>query len=136
MTTSQSIVTPSTSSAPPRLSLPHPPPAGVAPQELVYKHQQFHRIEHAPSKRRGLEQSAIWEHGIDYECVEDAELHGWRCSYCFKSYFVVLKLGSDVTTNARRHLLSIHSISLDNARKRKRDKEGYEEDEQPVVKAP
>jgi hypothetical protein len=135
MTDSQSIVTPSTSSAPP-LTLSQPPPANVPPQELMHKHQRFRRIEHRPSKRRGLEQSQIWEHGTDYECVDNADLHGWRCLYCFKGYLVVMKQGSDVTTNARRHLRNVHSMNLDNARTRKRGRDEYEEDEEPIVKAP
>jgi hypothetical protein len=134
MADSQSF-TPSISSAPP-LNLPQPPPASVAPHELVWKHQQFRLIEHRPSKRRGLEQSEIWNHGTDYECVDDAALHGWRCHYCFKNYVVVMKQGADVTTNAHRHLRNAHSMNLDSVRSRKRKREDIEEEDKAIVTGP
>ena len=127
MTDSQSIITPSTSSAP--LILSQPPPASVAPQELVWKHQLFRLIEHRPSKRRGLEQSQIWDHGSDYECVLNLDLYGWRCHYCFKNYLVVMKKGVDVTTNGYRHLRNAHSMNLESVRSRKRKREEYKEEE-------
>ena len=134
MTDSQSVVTPSISSA--SLVLPQPPLASVPPQELIYKHQRYHRIEHPPSKRRGLEQSQIWQHGTDYECVDNTNIHAWRCLYCFKDHLAVMKSGLEVTTNARRHLRDAHSMNLDNARVRKRVREEDEEDEMPIAKAP
>ena len=134
MTDSQSVVTPSISSA--SLVLPQPLLASVPPQELIYKHQRYRRIEHPPSKRRGLKQSQIWQHGTDYERVDNSDIHGWRCLYCFKDYLAVIKVGLEVTTNARRHLRDVHSMNLDNARVRKRVREENEEDEIPIVKAP
>ena len=134
MTDSQSVITPSISSA--SLVLPQPPPASIPPQELIYKHRRYRRIEHPPSKRRGLEQSQIWQHGTDYEYVDDTSIHGWRCLYCFKDHLAVMKPGIEVTTNARRHLRIVHSMNLDNARVRKRVREEDEEDEMPVAKAP
>lgn len=100
MTDSQSFVTASISSA--SLVLPQPSPASVPPLELVHKHQRFRRIEHRPSKRRGLEKSQIWEYGTDYECVDDVDTHAWRCLHCFKNHLVIMKPGSEVTTNAQR----------------------------------
>ena len=128
MTDSQSIITPSTSS----FTLPTPPPASVAPQEFISKNQHWRRIEHQANKRRGLEQSKIWDHGTDYECVEDTNLHAWRCLYCLKNYLVVMKQGQDVTSNAWRHLRVTHSINLDNALSRKRSRDEFEEDCQPA----
>ena len=134
MTDSQSIITPSTSSAP--LILPQPPPASVAPQELVWKHQLFRLIEHRASKRRGLEQSQIWDHGSDYEYVPNSDLHGWRCHYCFKNYLVVMKKGSDVTTNGHRHLRNTHSLYLDNVRSWKRKREEEDEEDELAMRGP
>ena len=125
MTDSLSIGTPSTSS----ISLSIPAPASVPPHELVFKNQHFRPIEHRASKRRGLEPSKIWEHGTDYECLDDASSHGWRYAYCFKNYLVVIKHGVDVTTNARRHLKLMHSIHLESARSRKRLREDIEDEE-------
>ena len=134
MTDNLSVITPTVSSA--SLVLPQPPPASVPPQELVYKHRRYHRIEHRPSKRRGVEQSQIWQHGTDYEDMEDTSIHAWRCLYCFKNYLAVMKPGVEVTTNARRHLRLVHSMNLDNARVRKRGREEDEDDEVPAAKAP
>ena len=136
MTDSQSIITPSTSSAP--LILSQPPPASVAPQELMWRHQLFRLIEHPPSKRRGLEQSSIWDCGSDYECVSNSDLHAWRCHYCFKDYLVVIRKDQEVTTNAHRHLRNAHSMSLKNtrSRKRKREEEEEEEKDESVVRGP
>lgn len=64
MTDSQSIITPSTSS----LALPTPP-ASVPPQEFVFKNQHWRQIEHRASKRRGLEQSKIWDYGTASSAV-------------------------------------------------------------------
>ena len=130
MTNSQSVITSSAS-----LVLSQPP-VSVPPQELIHKHKRYRRIEHPSSKRRGLEQSQIWEHGIDYESVEDSDVYGWRCHYCFRDYLAVMKIGEEVTTNARRHLRNIHSMNLNNARVRKRVRKEDENDEMPVVKAP
>ena len=49
------------------LHLPPPPPAGVAPQQCVIKGQSWTRVEHAPNKRRGVDPSEIWDHGIEYK---------------------------------------------------------------------
>jgi hypothetical protein len=124
MTNSQSTTSQSLSS----IALPQPPPASVPPQGLVFKGRQWQRIEHAPTKRRGVEQSRIWEHGTDYSCLEEEDIHAWRCLYCFKNYLVVMK--QDVTSNARRHLRIAHGISIDNAGTRKRSREEYEADSQ------
>ena len=48
MTDSQSVVTPSISSA--LLVLPQLLLASILPQELIYKHQRYHHIEHPLSK--------------------------------------------------------------------------------------
>ena len=69
MTSSQSIT--STSS----LSLSQPPPGSVPLLELFHLKLQCVRIEHALSKRRGVEQSLIWDHGTDYLCVDDSNIH-------------------------------------------------------------
>ena len=119
MTDSQSITSISS------LSLPPPPPVSVPPQELVYDKKRWVRIEHAPSKRRNVEQSAIWEHGTDYLCAEDGSVHAWRCKYCFKDVLVVMKQES--TSNARRHLRQSHKLLLDSKKRSREDFEGEED---------
>jgi hypothetical protein len=115
MTDSQSTASPSISSSLHLLQ----PPASVPPQELFHKGQHWRRVEHAPSKRRGVEQSMIWDHGTDYVSVEEENTHAWRCLYCFKNHMISMK--QDATSNARRHLRVTHGVNLDNARKRSRD---------------
>ena len=118
MTDSQSIASISS------LSLPQPPPASIPPQELVYNKLRWVRIEHAATKRKNVEQSAVWEHGTDYLCVEDSDVHAWRCKYCFKDVLVVMK--QEATTNALRHLRRAHKLLLDS---KKRSREEFEEEE-------
>lgn len=123
MTDGQSSVTPSITSS---FRLPQPP-ASVPPLQLVNKGVNWQRVEHAPSKRRDVEQSQIWDHGTDYVRVDDDKAHAWRCLYCFKNDFVLL--AQDATSNSRRHLRPVHGVILNNATKRSR--EVFEEDDEP-----
>ena len=125
MTSSQSIT--STSS----LSLSQPPPGSVPPLELFHLKLRWVRIEHAPSKRRGVEQSLIWDHGTDYLCVDDSNVHAWRCKYCYKDLLVVMKQES--TTNVRRHLRQKHKLGFES---KKRSREEFEEDNSSVQYSP
>ena len=43
------------------ITLPPPSPENVLPQEFISKNQHWRSIEHRASKRRGLEQSKIWD---------------------------------------------------------------------------
>ena len=45
------------------------------PDEVVYAYQQWVRIEHPPSKRRGVSQFKICEHGSDYVNVVTPNVH-------------------------------------------------------------
>src|ERR1700710_1861391 len=79
MTNTQSSLasTPFTSLAPPPIG--HGPP-----QELIFKNERWVLIDHAPSKRKNVSQSPIWEHGHDYVHAANSDTHAWRCSYCKK----------------------------------------------------
>ena len=101
------------------LNLPQPPPASVPPQQLFNKGRHWRRVEHKPNRRRGVEESLIWDHSTDYVAVENDKLHAWRCLYCFKTHLSSMK--HDSTSNALRHLLTKHGIGSKGTRKRKRD---------------
>ena len=116
MADSQSIASSTAISS--SLALPQPPPASVPPQQLYYKNRNWRRVEHAPNKRRGIDESAIWDHGTDYVAVDNDKLHAWRCLYCFKTHLNVLK--HDATSNPLRHLRVTHGIGSTSTRKRKR----------------
>ena len=132
MTDSQSSLSASISS----LALPAPPPGSVPPAELYHSQQQWLRVEHPPSKRRGVLPSKIWEHGHDYISVTNPELHAWRCNYCVKDYLVIFK--SDSTTNTWKHLRRVHGVEQERvvAQKRSRGATDIEENasESPQIR--
>ena len=101
------------------LQLPPPPPTSVAPQQCIIKGQSWTRVEHAPIKRRGVDPSEIWDHGIEYKHTNNDNIRGWRCSYCNKN--TIVSGSQDATSNARRHLRSSHKIHLLSSKKRSRD---------------
>lgn len=126
MADSQSIASSTAISS--SLALPQPPPASVPPQQLFCKGRNWQRVEHAPNKRRGVDESAIWDHGTDYVAVDNHKLHAWRCLYCFKTHLNVLKY--DTTSNPLRHLRVTHAIDSASTRKRKRMIEDSDDEEQ------
>ena len=104
-----------------------------ASTRAVWKNQRWRRVAHAPSKRHGIDQSKIWDHGTDYECNEEANLHARRYSHCFKDYLIPMK--QDTTSNARRHLRVSHSVHLDSVPTLKRSRGEYEAEDE-VAKSP
>ena len=103
------------------LHLPQPPLATIPPQELFCKGRSWRRVDHAPNKRRGVDESAIWDHGTDYVAADNDKLHAWRCLYCHKTHLNIMK--HEATSNALRHLRVTHGIGSGSTRKRKRVEE-------------
>ena len=98
-----------------------PVPAGVPPTRIFALHRYWLRIEHAANKRRGVEESLIWEHGTEYTACDGDNVHAWRCLYCASTHLVLLK--HDSTSNALRHLRLKHGIGGKPTRKRPRVEE-------------
>ena len=96
-------------------------PAGVPPTRAYSLKRYWLRIEHAANKRRGVEESLIWEHGTEYQACDGDNVHAWRCLYCAPTHLVLLK--HDSTSNSLRHLRLKHGIDNKPPRKRPRVEE-------------
>src|ERR1700744_3970957 len=71
---------------------------------------------------KNVAQSLVWEHGSEFVRTTNSEDHAWRCSHCKRDYLVI---GSDSTSNARKHLKRVHGIVCDSVTgpKRARDED-------------
>ena len=106
----------------PSVEIRHPILGSVHPQELVVNGLRWGLMAaHLPNKKCGVEQLVIWEHSADYVLQQEEEeeevrdedrLHSWRCSYCIKTYLVVMRQKS--ISNAQRHLRVVHKGVLPN----------------------
>jgi hypothetical protein len=124
MTDSQLIAS---STAISSLNLPQPPSTSVPLYQLFNKGRNWRRVEHALNKRRGVDESTIWDHSTDYVAIDNEKLHAWRCLYCFKNHLHSMKY--DLTSNALRHLRIKHGIGSASTRKRKRVEEEFDSSE-------
>ena len=97
------------------------------PQELFCKGRSWRRVDYAPNKRRGVDESAIWDHSTDYVAADNDKLHAWRCLYCHKTHLNIMK--HEATSNALRHLRVTHGIGLGSTQKRKRVEEDSDVEE-------
>ena len=132
MTNSQSTTSTTLSSHPRPLA-----PAGVPPTRAHSRNRYWQRVEHAANRRRGIDESVIWEHGTEYEACDGDRVHAWRCLYCSPTHLVLLKF--DSTSNSLRHLRTKHGIGSKSTRKRPRVEEddeiaGEEEEAIPQVR--
>ena len=132
MTDSQSTTSTTISSHPRPLA-----PAGVPPTRAFSRNRYWQRVEHAANRRRGIDESVIWEHGTEYEACDGDRIHAWRCLYCAPTHLVLLKF--DSTSNSLRHLRTKHGIGGKSTRKRPRVEEddeiaGEEEEAVPHVR--
>jgi hypothetical protein len=83
------------------------------------------RADDDPSTRRNVPLSAIWQFGVRYVSLTNPKEVAWRCSQCHIDHVI----GGDLTSNARRHLRTMHGILADSANK-KRVRDGDEEVEE------
>ena len=75
----------------------------------------WYLVQHAPNTRRNTYESHIWQHGAQYNCIDDPiESQCWLCDTCHKDFSY--REGQS-TSNLSRHLSTIHKI--EGSRKRK-----------------
>ena len=132
MTDSQSTTSTTLSLHPRLLAL-----VGVPPTRAHSRNRYWHYVEHVANRRRGIDESVIWEHSTKYEACNRDRVHAWRYLYCTPTYLVLLKF--DSTSNSLHHLRTKYSIGGKSTRKWPRVEEddeiaGEEEEAVPQIR--
>ena len=76
------------------------------PSELLRGGMGLRGIDHAPNKKRNTKGGRAWDYGQEYESVEDANVHAWRCNFCSQDAIIVLP--SRAIDPTHRHLQAKH----------------------------
>ena len=80
--------------------------ASAPPSELSHGGKRWRAIDHAPNKKRNTKRGRAWDFGQEYESVEDANVHAWRCNFCSQDAVIILP--SRAINPANRHLQAKH----------------------------
>ena len=85
--------------------------ASAAPAELLWKAQQWSRIEHVANQGKGSKTSPIWTLGDEYFSMQDPSQRAWRCQLCPGNKMIGIP--QKRSGPAIRHLRDIHPGVLD-----------------------